>query len=64
MSAEALAYYQGLFKKVFDSAEWQDYRTKKSLRGDLISGDAMKAYWQENNERHRTMLIKMGAIKG
>ena len=64
MSAEALAYYQDLFKKVFDSAEWQDYRTKKSLRGDLISGDAMKAYWQENNERHRTMLIKMGAIKG
>jgi tripartite-type tricarboxylate transporter receptor subunit TctC len=64
MSADALAYYQGLFKKVFESAEWQKYRTDKSLRGDLISGDAMKAYWQENNERHRQMLIKMGAIKG
>ncbi len=64
MSAEALAYYQGLFKAVFESAEWQKYRTDKSLRGDLISGDAMKAYWQENNERHRQMLIKMGAIKG
>ena len=64
MSAEAQAYYQDLFKKVFDSEEWQAYRTKKSLRGDLISGDAMKAYWQENNERHRQMLIKMGAIKG
>jgi len=64
MSAEALAYYQDLFKRVFDSAEWQKYRTDKSLRGDLISGDAMKAYWQENNERHRQMLIKMGAIKG
>ena len=64
MSAEALAYYQDLFKKVFESAEWQKYRTDKSLRGDLISGDAMKTYWQENNERHRQMLIKMGAIKG
>lgn len=64
MSAEALAYYQNLFKKVFESDEWQAYRTKKSLRGDLISGDAMKAYWQENNDRHREMLIKMGAIKG
>lgn len=64
MSAEALAYYQDLFKKVFESEEWQTYRTKKSLRGDLISGDAMKAYWRENNDRHREMLIKMGAIKG
>lgn len=64
MSAEALAYYQGLFKTVFESEEWQTYRKKKSLRGDLISGDAMKAYWQTNNEIHRQMLIKMGAIKG
>jgi hypothetical protein len=24
----------------------------------------MKAYWQTNNEIHRQMLIKMGAIKG
>jgi tripartite-type tricarboxylate transporter receptor subunit TctC len=64
MSAEALAFYQGLFKQVFESDEWQTYRKKKSLRGDLISGDAMKAYWQTNNEIHRQMLIKMGAIKG
>jgi tripartite-type tricarboxylate transporter receptor subunit TctC len=64
MSAEAQAYYQDLFKRVYESAEWQGYRTKKSLRGDLISGDAMRAYWQENNDRHRAMLVKMGAIKG
>ena len=64
MSAEAQAYYQDLFKRVFESAEWQKYRKDKSLRGDLISGDAMRAYWQENNERHRAMLVKMGAING
>jgi len=64
MSAEAQAYYQDLFKRVFESAEWQKYRKDKSLRGDLISGDAMRAYWQENNDRHRAMLVKMGAIKG
>ena len=64
MSAEALAFYQDLFKRVFDSAEWQKYRTDKSLRGDFMTGDAMKVYWKENNDRHREMLIKMGAIKG
>ena len=25
MSAEAEAYYRGVFKKVYDSAEWQNY---------------------------------------
>ena len=64
MSDEAQAYYQGLFKKVFESEEWQKYRKDKSLRGDLISGDAMRDYWKVNNDRHRQMLIKMGAIKG
>ena len=64
MSAEATAFYSDLFKKVFDSEEWQAYRKKASLQGDFMSGDALKAYWKVNNERHRQMLIKMGAIKG
>jgi len=64
MSAEAVAYYGDLFKKVFDSEEWQAYRKKSSLQGDYMTGDALKAYWEVNNERHRQMLIKMGAIKG
>ena len=62
MSAEAQAYYQGVFKKVYESAEWQDYMQKKSLRGEFLTGDALKAYW--NNERtiHETMLKEIGEI--
>lgn len=63
MSADALAYYTGLFSKVFASAKWQDYRKKKSLFGDFMSGDPLKAYWDEQRERHRKMLKDMGTIK-
>jgi len=63
MSAEAEAYYEDLFKKVFNSAKWQDYRKKKSLFGDFMTGAPLKAYWEEQVVRHRKMLKDMGAIK-
>ena len=64
MSADAKAYYEKLFTEVFNSPEWQEYRTKKSLQGDLLTGDALMDYWKREREIHREMLIKMGAIKG
>jgi tripartite-type tricarboxylate transporter receptor subunit TctC len=63
MSKDAAAYYQSLFKKVFESTEWQDYRKKNSLLGDYLTGSALLDYWKQNNEIHRSMLTKMGALK-
>ncbi len=63
MSADAAAYYQDLFTKVFNSKDWQGYRTKKKLRGDALSGDALAAYWQNEKAIHATMLKEMGEIK-
>lgn len=61
MSNDAREYYTALFKKVFDSKEWQDYRKSKSLYGDFLSGNELVEYWKVNNETHRAMLAKMGA---
>ena len=63
MSAEAAAYYQGVFKNVYDSSEWQTYMKKKSLRGAFLSGDGLKKYWGREKAIHKTMLKKMGEIK-
>ena len=62
MSADAKAYYVGLFTKVFNSKEWQTYRKKKALGGDSLSGDALMTYWKRERDIHREMLIKMGAL--
>jgi tripartite-type tricarboxylate transporter receptor subunit TctC len=62
MSAEAEAYYRGVFKKVYDSAEWQKYMKKKSLQGDFLTGQALKDYWVQEKAIHKTMLKDIGEI--
>ncbi|MCP4431681.1 MAG: tripartite tricarboxylate transporter substrate binding protein [Gammaproteobacteria bacterium] len=63
MSKDASDYYQGLFKKVFNSPKWQQYRTKKSLQGSLLQGDALMSYWKKERDIHEIMLKNMGVIK-
>ena len=63
MSKEAAAYYQGLFKKIFDSTEWQGYMKKKSLQGGFLTGDALMKYWMKESAVQKAILIKMGVIK-
>ncbi len=62
MSAEAAAYYQALFAKVFATEEWQKYRTDKSLYGDFLTGDGLMEYWQKERAIHETMLKEIGEI--
>jgi tripartite-type tricarboxylate transporter receptor subunit TctC len=63
MSDEAAAFYRGVFEKVYKSEEWQEYKKKKSLLGDLISGDELKAYWTSEIANHKTLLTEIGEIK-
>jgi tripartite-type tricarboxylate transporter receptor subunit TctC len=62
MSADAQAYYTDLFTRVFNSEEWQTYRTKKSLQGDLLTGQPLMDYWLNERDIHEGMLKKMGVI--
>jgi tripartite-type tricarboxylate transporter receptor subunit TctC len=57
MSAAAQQYYQRLFKNVFDSKEWQAYRTKNSLGGDFISGPKLHSYWLRQRQKHARWLM-------
>ncbi|MCH7793677.1 MAG: tripartite tricarboxylate transporter substrate binding protein [Proteobacteria bacterium] len=63
MSADAAAYYQNLFKTVYDSDEWQAYKKKKSLLGDFMTGSALMDYWKNERAVHKTILTDIGEIK-
>jgi putative tricarboxylic transport membrane protein len=52
MSDEARDFYEQLFRKLFESAEWQEYREKNSLRGEFVSGTALMNYWMMEREKH------------
>ena len=63
MSEKAQAFYTDLFTKVYNSKKWQAYRSKKSLMGEFMSGDELKAYWTRQVDNHRAILKASGAIK-
>jgi putative tricarboxylic transport membrane protein len=52
MSKDACGFYEQLFRRLFESPEWQAYRAKHSLRGEFISGTALMNYWIRERERH------------
>ena len=63
MSEEARAYYTELFTKVYNSEDWQAYKSKKSLMGDLMSGDKLSDYWRDQRDNHEQILRSSGAIR-
>ncbi len=63
MSKEAEVYYQNLFKKVYESSEWQNYMRDKSLKGNIIFGDYLKSYWEFQEQKHKQLLERTGEIK-
>lgn len=63
MSPDAQAFYGDLFKNLFNSAEWQDYRTKNSLGGELLSGAGLKSYWAKEQEKHRRWKMTIDVLQ-
>ncbi|MEE8195759.1 MAG: tripartite tricarboxylate transporter substrate binding protein [Acidiferrobacterales bacterium] len=63
MSRGAAKYYQKVFKKVYQTSEWQGYMKKKSLRGEFLTGKKLKEYWAKEKKNHAKMLKDIGEIK-
>ncbi|WP_425046719.1 Bug family tripartite tricarboxylate transporter substrate binding protein [Primorskyibacter sp. S87] len=62
MDPEAVAWYQNLFKELFDSQEWQDYCTSDGLTCDeWISGDDLAAFHDSQLKRHVELIEAVGA---
>ena len=63
MSDEAADFYRGVFTKVYNSEEWQEYKKKKSLLGNFITGNELEEYWKVGIANHRKLLKEIGEIK-
>ena len=63
MSPNAISYYQSLFRKVFQSEEWQNYREKNSLQGDFLTGDGLRRYWLRQREKHMRWQMAIEVLK-
>jgi putative tricarboxylic transport membrane protein len=63
MSEEAKAFYDALFEKLFNSPEWQQYRKKNSLSGELLKGPELMSYWTKELEKHRRWDMTISVLK-
>jgi len=63
MSDEAYKFYRDVFKKVYDSEDWQAYMKKQSLLGEFLTGDGLMDYWKENYDIHQKLLKEIGELK-
>ena len=63
MPADAQAFYEGVFRKVHESAEWKEYTSKKALNRAFLTGDELMAYFADEREKHRGILQASGEIE-
>ena len=63
MSKQAQATYQNLFKKLYQTPEWQEYMKSESLRGEFITNGDLKSYWIDQKDEHKRLLKNTGEIK-
>ena len=63
MPAEAQAFYEGVFQKVHESAEWKEYTAKKALFRSWLTGDELMAYFEDERAKHAELLKAMGEIE-
>ncbi len=58
--AEAVAYWQQLLKKVFETAEWKDYVTRTAQSSRLLVGGDLKKFIDEDYERFKGVFAEQG----
>jgi tripartite-type tricarboxylate transporter receptor subunit TctC len=51
VSADAMAFYSALLKKVSETPEWKSYNERASQTDTFMTGDTLKAYIKQDTER-------------
>jgi len=62
MSEAAENYYSRLFRQVFETRTWQEFRREHSLQGEFLSGPALKGLWLEQRTQHELVLKAIGVL--
>ena len=62
MSADAVAFYKGLFQELFNSKEWQDFCVSDGLTCDnMMQGDELAKFHADNIVAHKALIESVGA---
>jgi tripartite-type tricarboxylate transporter receptor subunit TctC len=62
MPAEAQAFYVEMLTALSQTEEWRSYAADNALQTEMLTGDALQAYFLEEREKHRALLQSMGEV--
>jgi putative tricarboxylic transport membrane protein len=63
MPKEAVEWYQGFLKKVFDAPEFQDYLKKGALKAAFTTGPEYVKWLEGAEQLHKDLMTKGGLLK-
>ena len=63
MPAEAVAWYQGMLKKVTETPEFKDYMQQGALKPAWLTGPEFNAWLEREEQVHRELMTKGGLLK-
>jgi len=63
MPAEAVAFYQGMLKKVYETPEFKDYLESGALKPSWLTGPELVTWLEGAEALHRELMTKGGLIK-
>ena len=62
VAAEQTAFYEDLFKKVTQTAEYKDYMEKQALKPIYLSGPEMMKFLEEDDALNKSLMTEAGFV--
>ena len=62
VTAEQTAFYEDLFKKVTQTAEYKDYMEKQALKPIYLSGPEMMKFLEEDDALNKSLMTEAGFV--
>ena len=61
LKSDQFAYWSKLFRQLYESDDWKQYKKENSLSGEFLTGPQLTAYWTAEREKHArwTMALKL-----
>jgi len=62
VTADQVAYYVDLFKKIAETPEWKEFMTKGAFTATMKTGDDFKTWLTSAEDQHKTLMTKAGFL--
>ncbi len=61
-TADQIAFYVDLFKKIVATPEWREYVDTNALKETFLTGAAFRKFLEEDEKRHRELMTSAGFV--